>query len=220
MFERTLTLLLSGEFVCAVRYPDAWCFLEDEAQRREAEQFLGKLGRGLARTRQGGAWFAAYTQIGTEERRLIRDGFAEIKHNLRFLVGFFVHVMQALRQDQFLSPGSLIESHRLMAVIDGNPSLRGELLALSSLGKGPAGDGGLRPTLERLLKRLTDDGYLVLANPEREIYEVTGKIEYLQEVVDFLMTHQSIPDEVPEGDGANDAGGDWPDGVGSQGSLL
>ncbi len=128
----------------------------------------------------------------------MREGFADIKHNLRLLVGFFVHVMQALRQDQFLAPGSIIEANRLMAAIDENPNLRSELQALAGLGKGPTGDGTLRGTLERLLKKLRDDGYLVLANPEREIYEVTGKIEYLQEVVDFLMAHQSIPDEVEE----------------------
>ena len=198
MFEQTLTLLLAGEFICSIRYPDAWRFLEDEGQRREVDAFLGKLGRRLARTRQGGSWFAAYKQVGAEERRAMRDGFAEIKHNLRLLVGFFVHVMQALRQDQFLAPGSLIEANRLMAAIDQNPNLRSELQALAGLGKGPTGDGTLRGTLERLLKKLRDEGYLVLANPEREIYEVTGKIEYLQEVVDFLMTHQSIPDEVEE----------------------
>ncbi len=101
--------MLAGEFVCAVRYPDAWRFLEDEAQRQDAEAFLARLGRRLACTRQGGAWFAASAQVGAEERRAMREGFAEIKHNLRFLVGFFVHVMQALRQDQFLAPGSLIE---------------------------------------------------------------------------------------------------------------
>lgn len=198
MFETTVTLLLSGEFICSIRYPDAWRFLEDEAQRRDAEQFLARLGRRLARTRQGGAWFAAYQGIGSDERRAIREGFADIKHNLRLLVGFFVHVMQALRQEQFLAPGSIIESSRLMAAIDENPNLRVELQGLAGLGKGPGGDGTLRGTLERLLKRLRDDGYLVLANPEREIYEVTGKIEYLQEVVDFLMAHQSIPDEIEE----------------------
>jgi hypothetical protein len=79
MFEQTLTLLLAGEFICSIRYPDAWRFLEDEGQRREVDAFLGKLGRRLARTRQGGSWFAAYKQIGAEERRAMRDGFAEIK---------------------------------------------------------------------------------------------------------------------------------------------
>ncbi len=113
--------------------------------------------------------------------------------------------MQALRQDQFLAPGSIVEANRLMAAIDENPNLRSELQTLASLSKGQAGDGTLRATLERQLKRLRDDGYLVLANPEREIYEVTGKIEYLQEVVDFLMAHQSIPDEIEE-DAADEDG--------------
>jgi hypothetical protein len=208
MFEQTLTLLLAGEFICAVRYPDAWRFLDNEGQRHEVDAFLGKLSRRLARTRQGGAWFAAFIEIGTNERRAMRDGFADIKHNLRLLVGFFVHVMQALRQDQFLAPGSIIEANRLMAAIDQNPNLRSELQALAGLGKGPTGDGTLRGTLERLLKKLLEEGYLVLANPEREIYEVTGKIEYLQEVVDFLMAHQSIPDEIEEetdGDGLQES---------------
>jgi hypothetical protein len=198
MFEQTVTLLLSGEFICNVRYPDAWRFLEDESQRKDVDAYLGRLGRRLASTRQGGAWFAAYQQIGADERKAMRETFADIKHNLRLLVGFFVHVMQALRQDQFLAPGSIIEANRLMAAIDDNPNLRGELQTLAGLGKGPVGDGTLRGTLDRLLKKLRDDGYLTLANPEREIYEVTGKIEYLQEVVDFLMAHQSIPDEVEE----------------------
>jgi hypothetical protein len=198
MFEQTATLLLSGEFICNVRYPDAWRFLEDESQRKDVDAFLARLGRRLASTRQGGAWFAAYQQIGADERRAMREVFADIKHSLRLLVGFFVHVMQALRQDQFLAPGSIIEANRLMAAIDENPNLRAELQTLAGLGKGPTGDGTLRGTLERLLKKLRDDGYLTLANPEREIYEVTGKIEYLQEVVDFLMAHQSLRDEVEE----------------------
>lgn len=198
MFETTVTLLLSGEFICGIRYPEAWRFLADEAQRCDVEQFLARLGRRLASTRQGGAWFAAYQEIGSEERKAIREGFADIKHNLRFLVGFFVHVMQALRQEQCLAPGSIIESSRLMATIDENPNLRVELQTLAGLGKGQMGDGTLRGTLERLLKRLRDEGYLVLSNPEREIYEVTGKIEYLQDVVDFLVAHQSIPEEIEE----------------------
>ena len=50
MFQHTLTRLLSGEFICAVRYPDARRFLEDEAQRREAKALLARLGRRQALT--------------------------------------------------------------------------------------------------------------------------------------------------------------------------
>ncbi|MBK1654924.1 hypothetical protein [Allochromatium vinosum] len=206
MLETTLTLLLGGEFICAIRYPEAWRWLEDASHRREAEQVLAQLGRRLAYTRQGGAVFAAYREIGKAERGAIREELTTVRNALRLLVNFFVLVMQAQRQEHFLAPGSPIETNRLMAAIDENPSLRNELQTLAGLGKGPAGDGSLRTTLDRLLKRLRDDGYLMLANPEREIYVVTGKIEYLQAVVDFLNDHQGITDDPPE-EGAGDEGG-------------
>lgn len=197
MFEQAMTLLLSGQFVCTVSHPDAYRFLQDEANRKEVEAFLARLGRRLVATRHGSAWYVAFTHLDSEQRKGIREEYAEIKHNLRLVVGFFVHVMQALGREEFLAPGSVIETHRLIAAIDENPSLRNELQTLVNLGKASS-DGTLRTALERLLKKMRDEGYLVLANPEREIYEVTGKVEYLQEVVDFLMVHESVQEDVEE----------------------
>lgn len=43
----------------------------------------------------------------------------------------------------------------------------------------------------------------MLVNPEREIYRVTGKIEYIMEVIEFLMEHEAVSDveetEIPQG---------------------
>lgn len=197
MFEQAMTLLLSGQFVCAVSQPDAYRFLQDEANRKEVEAFLARLGRRLVATRHGGAWYVAFARLEPEQRKGIREEYAEIKHNLRLVVGFFIHVMQALGREAFLAPGSVIETHRLIAAIDENPNLRNELQTLVNLGKASS-DGTLRSALERLLKKMRDEGYLVLANPEREIYAVTGKVEYLQEVVDFLMVHESVQEDVEE----------------------
>ncbi len=204
MRETTLTLLLTGEFICDVRYPDAWRYLEQTSAREEVEHLLGCLGRRLTQTPQGGTWFAAYARIDKEERAAIREELVDIKHNLRFLVEFFVQAMQALQQDQFLAPGTLIETNRLLAAIDENPRLRNDILALAPPGKGPVGEGSARAALERLLKRLRDAGYLTLKNAERDIYAVTGKIEYLQSVVQFLMNHHGIPEELSEEDALMD----------------
>ena len=197
MFEQAMTLLLSGQFVCAISQPDAYRFLQEEANRKEVEAFLARLGRRLVSTKHGGAWYVAFARLDSEQRKGIREEYAEIKHTLRLVVGFFVHVMQALGREEILAPGSIIETHRLIAAIDENPSLRNELQTLVNLGKASS-DGTLRSALERLLKKMRDEGYLVLANPEREIYEVTGKVEYLQEVVDFLMVHESVQEDVEE----------------------
>jgi hypothetical protein len=208
MFERTLTLLLEGEFVCDVRYPESARFLADSAHRQAAEDYLGKLGRRLACTSGGEAWFAAYREIGTEERQKVRTSFNGIKQQLRPLVGFCVTVMQALNQNQALAPGDLIDVNRLMGVIAEHAGLRDEIQGLAGLGKGATGEGALREGLVRLLKKLRDDGYLILANPEREIYSVTGKIAYFYMVVDFLVDLDTISEEVEseeEADGAQGA---------------
>lgn len=196
MFDVAMSLLLSGEFVCEVRYPDAYRFLAADAHQKDANAYLARIGRTLATTEQGGAWYAAYDRVNQEEKRAIKEEFAQIKQKIRFLVEFFVKSMRATNQEVFYSRGDKIEAHALMAAIDGNPGMRAEFQALGVVGRGGATDGKLKSSLDRQLNFLVDAGYLVVSNAEREIYQVTGKIEYLTEIVQFLMTTDNIPEDM------------------------
>ncbi|AUT64867.1 hypothetical protein C2L65_35175 [Paraburkholderia terrae] len=191
-----MSLLLSGEFVCEVRYPDAFRFLAADAHQKDANAYLARIGRTLAMTELGGAWYAAYDRINQEEKRAIKDEFTQIKQRIRFLVEFFVKAMRATNQEVFYSRGDKIEAHALMAAIDGNPGLRAEFQAMGTVGRGGATDGKMKSSLDRQLALLVDTGYLVVSNAEREIYQVTGKIEYLTEIVQFLMTTDNIPEDM------------------------
>jgi hypothetical protein len=196
MFDVAMSLLLSGEFVCEVRYPDAFRFLAADAHQKDANAYLARIGRTLAMTELGGAWYAAYDRINQEEKRAIKDEFTQIKQRIRFLVEFFVKVMRATNQEVFYSRGDKIEAHALMAAIDGNPGLRAEFQTMGTVGRGGATDGKMKSSLDRQLALLVDTGYLVVSNAEREIYQVTGKIEYLTEIVQFLMTTDNIPEDM------------------------
>ncbi|WP_156132329.1 hypothetical protein [Paraburkholderia terrae] len=196
MFDVAMSLLLSGEFVCEVRYPDAFRFLAADAHQKDANAYLARIGRTLAMTELGGAWYAAYDRINQEEKRAIKDEFTQIKQRIRFLVEFFVKAMRATNQEVFYSRGDKIEAHALMAAIDGNPGLRAEFQAMGTVGRGGATDGKMKSSLDRQLALLVDTGYLVVSNAEREIYQVTGKIEYLTEIVQFLMTTDNIPEDM------------------------
>ena len=198
MFDQAMPLLLSGEFICDVRYPDAYRFLTIESNQKDINAYLARIGRTLVITEQSGAWYAAYERIGPDEKRAIKDEFARIKLKIRFLVDFFVKAMRASGLEVFYSRGDKIEAHALMAAIDGNPGLRAEFQAMGNVGRGGGADGKLRGTLDRQLRLLVDDGYLICVNSEREIYQVTGKIEYLTEIVQFLMTAESIGDDIEE----------------------
>lgn len=198
MFEQAMSLLLSGEFVCEVRYSEAYRFLAVESNQKDANAYLTRIGRTLAVTEQGGAWYVAYDRIGQDEKRAIKEEFLRIKQKIRFLVEFFVKAMRASERELFYSRGDKIEAHALMAAIDGNPGLRAEFQALGNVGRGGATDGKMKGSLDRQLRMLVDEGYLIVANAEREIYQVTGKIEYLTEIVQFLMTTDNIAYDIEE----------------------
>jgi len=58
-----------------------------------------------------------------------------------------------------------------------------------------------RKLLDNIFKLLVNDGYLKLANPERAIYQVTSKIEYLLDVIKFIHETDEtlkVGDEQPE----------------------
>jgi hypothetical protein len=198
MFEQAMSLLLSGAFICEVRYPDAYRFLAIESNQKDANAYLTRIGRTLVMTEQSGAWYTAFERIGPDEKRAIKDEFTRIKLKVRFLVDFFVKTMRASGLEVFYSRGDKIEAHALMAAIDGNPGLRAEFQALGNVGRGGATDGKLKGGLDRQLKLLVDDGFLIRVNAEREIYQVTGKIEYLTEIVQFLMAAENIGDDIED----------------------
>lgn len=197
MFERVVQSLLSGEFVCPVANHDGYVFLGDASNHQEVNDYLAKIGLHLAKTRHGGAYFAAHNTSGGPERKAAKEVFTEIKHTLRPIASFLDMVMRAMQSDDLLVVGAPIEANKLMGVIDANPGFRNDLQALAIQLKVPA-DGTDRTRLERVLRGFRDKGYLLLSNPEREIYQVTGKIEFILEIIEFLMEHDSIADQQDE----------------------
>ena len=111
--------------------------------------------------------------------------------------------MRVMQNDNLLIVGTPIEVNKLMAAIDSNPSFRSDLQTLAIQLK-VSGDGTDRNRLEKVLRVFREKGYLMLSNPEREIYQITGKIEFIQEVIEFLMEHDAIggmEDEAPSPQG-------------------
>lgn len=103
--------------------------------------------------------------------------------------------------------GSTLESSAIMAQIDQDAGLRNELQTVATHFKSISSDGSHRSMFEKVLKRMKDTGYLCLLNPERGLYQVTAKIEYLLEVVTYLQendeTMKGTLDEDAEGETAS-----------------
>lgn len=187
MFEQTVTLLLTGEFVCHVSHPEEFRFIEDDAHRQEIDQFVGKIGRRLAATSHRSGFYLAYARCGESEREAIRTYFSMVKADLAPVVGFLHAVMRATGQEDLLMHGATLETSTIMAQIDQDPGLRNELQTVASLFKSTTADGSHRSMFDRVLREMRKGGYLCLVNTERGLYQVTSKVEYLLEVVAFLQ---------------------------------
>lgn len=197
MFSQVVQSLYAGEFICQVKDHSSFSYLNDPKNQAEVNAHLGRTGLYIAVTRQGGAFFVAHHVDGGVDRKAAKEVFTEIKQSLRPVASFLEMLMRVMQNDNILMVGTSIEVNKLMGAIDANPTYRTDLQMLASQLKIQA-DGTDRNRLEKVLKVFRDKGYLLLANPEREIYQVTGKIEFFHQAVEFLMEHDGIgEDETP-----------------------
>jgi DNA-directed RNA polymerase specialized sigma54-like protein len=111
------------------------------------------------------------------------------------LISFLDLVMRTARDDNAISPGEKVETNKMMNIIAQNPSLTEALRMVANQTKSIAVDGSDRQRLERILKKFKNEGYLEEVNKEEEIFQFTGKVEYVQEVIGFLMQHDQISQE-------------------------
>ena len=190
MFKQVISLLLSGEFICPFTHQDAYTYLGQPNHQTDINAWIEKMDLKLATTRHEAAFFCTTVNPDSDDKKAIRENFRQIKQTLRPLVSFLELLMRITQRDDILSAGTLLEANVIMHTIDTNPSLRNELQSLCNLTNITAESD--RKRLDKLLKYIEKEGYLVLVNSEREIYRMTGKIDYLMEVIAFLMEHETI----------------------------
>jgi hypothetical protein len=187
MFERTVFLLLQGEFICQVSHPDEFGFLENEASFEEVSRYLARLDRKIARTPHSAGFYLAFSHVGESERDAIKAHFQDFKGTIGPVVLFFQMVMRATGREDLLMPGAILESNVIMSKIDQDPGLRNELQNVALVSRATGADGAYRTMFDKLLTRLRTGGYLTVANSERGLYQVTSKLEYVLDVVRFLQ---------------------------------
>lgn len=204
MFETLIIKLLEGQFICNASYPDLFEYLKNEDVRREVDGYLSRIGRRLASTQNTQAYYTAHALVGPQERTEIRSLFREIKHDLKPVLGFLNLTMQATNADKTLYAGDVIDFPTVLMRISENPHLGEALRGFASLGKEYASsDSSQRAMLDKVLQQMTKAGYLI-PDRERDRFQVTGKIDYFYEVMDFLAENeeniQDDTDKEPEGE--------------------
>lgn len=192
-FARVATALMEGGFICQITDYEGHQFLANSVNQGDVDQYLRRIDLRLTTTRDGGAFFAAHADIDVEGKKDAKKRFTEVKNVLRPMVSFLELVMRITGDDESVAAGQILNLNQMMARISENPSLylqlRQTTIDINTK------DGSDRERLNKIVKRFQNEGYLLLVNPESEIYMFTGRIEWLMEAIEYLMLHDEISEE-------------------------
>lgn len=200
MFEDIVTRLIGGHFICQVSDPAGYQFITNQelvngrTRAEDIDLFLSRIGMKLSVTQSGAAYYVSYRDIEDKGRKSAKALFSDLKNNLRLLVEFFKLIMDATGNDYAVMPGQKIDLNKLSAIVSQNQSLVEALRKVALQCKGVGGDTD-RSRLDRIVKKLKQDGYLSEINKEQDLYQFTGKIEYFNDAMMFLTLHDDISEE-------------------------
>ncbi|MFG6668552.1 hypothetical protein ACGK9R_15795 [Halomonas sp. HNIBRBA4712] len=188
-----LERLLAGEFVCAVSDEAAFKRLQDDALREAFDAYLRPLNRRLATNDDQSVYFLAWRQLDDAAREQLTRQLSDTVHSLLPLLEWLQLVQEALGRDSVPAPGDVLKPGELQAKSEDNPSLRERIERVAGDSFFGSQSDQLDAQLKQVFKRLKEHGYLLQPHAERQVYLVTGKVEYLLDIVRFIRDEERLP---------------------------
>jgi hypothetical protein len=214
--ESALKRLAQGCVICTVRFPEEFEALQDPDGRKKAEEWLEAIGYRLARLHDEGAFFMAHAVATTEMRSRFREELKNVRSKLEPLVGFMETVRQAQGRNPQIHAGDIFWESEISEAVRNSSLLDRRLADMRDINNARITDSSI-DRVRRMLAQLESEGYLVETNPTNKGYQVTGKIDYLYQLIAFIaentphLSEDAVNDQVDaqirlDGDAA--AGGD------------
>ncbi len=194
-----LERLLAGEFICAVSDESAFRHLQEEATRERIDAYLRPLNRRLASNADGSVHFLAWRALNERAREQLSRQLADTVGSLLPLLEWLQLVQEALGRDGLAAPGDVLKPADFSSRCEDNQGLRERLERLATDPFFGSQSDQLDAQLKQVFKRLREHGYLVQPHTDRQYFVVTGKIDYLIELVRFIRDEESLPvdDQAP-----------------------
>jgi len=189
---RILESLLSGKFICQISDEEGWRYLKTTGNADKIETQLSLLNRTLATAAESDVFYAAYQTLGDTERKVLSSQFQEVSSHLLPLVEWLLLVQQASGNDVPVSQGSTIRLTELQGTIEDTPAFSEQLAKISHYRLFGSTSSSVDGQIKQVFKRLTDLGYVIKPNQDKQIFVATGKIEYLFDVIKFIDETEAL----------------------------
>ena len=193
-----LERLLAGDFICQVSDEDAFRHLSAEQTQQEINHYLRPLNRRLVSNDDNSVYFLAYHELNKAAREQLSGQFALTVQSLLPLLEWLQLVQETLGRDSALTAGDTIKLQEFVLRTEDNQSLRQRLNQLASDRFFNSQSDALDNQVKLIFRRLKEHGYLLQPHQDRQYYIVTGKIDYLIDIIRFIRDEEHLPvDDTP-----------------------
>ncbi|PYE34488.1 hypothetical protein DFP83_102233 [Idiomarina fontislapidosi] len=191
--------LLNGEFICAQRFPEYHQQLQDEALKSQINDYLRPLNRTVSEVADGSVFFLSYQRLDKQGREHLRQQFTQTLATLMPLLEWLTLIQEALGHDSTLVPGDTVKLPEWVMACEDNPSLKQRLAHLAKDRFFNSQAETVDAQIKQIAKRLVEHGYLMQPHHDRPYFIVTGKVDYLIDVIRFIRDEENLPvEENPE----------------------
>jgi hypothetical protein len=190
-----LERLLAGDFICQISDEDGFRHLSSEQTQQEINHYLRPLNRRLVSNDDNSVYFLGYHELNKAAREQLSSQFALTVQSLLPLLEWLQLVQETLGRDSALTAGDTIKLQEFVLRTEDNQSLRQRLNQLAADRFFNSQSDALDNQVKLIFRRLKEHGYLLQPHHDRQYYIVTGKIDYLIDVIRFIRDEEHLPVE-------------------------
>jgi len=190
--ESALKHLCEGCFICEMRYPDEYEALLDPEGRKRADEWLSMIGYRLARLTDEGAFFMAHAVVTNDMRARFREEMKNVRTKLEPMVTFLETIRQAQGRNPQIHSGDMLWESEISEAVRGSSLLERRLTEMRGDITGARISDSSIDRVRRVLAQMESEGYIVETNPASKGYKVTGKIDYLYQLIAFIAENTAL----------------------------
>lgn len=185
--------LLAGDFICEINDSDAHRRLSDDQLQEKLNHYLRPLNRRLAYNDEKSVYFLAYQELTQAARDHLSSQFALTVQSLLPLLEWMQLIQETLGRDTALTAGDTLQVQEFILRTEDNHGLRQRFNQLATDRFFNSKSEALDLQVKLVFNRLKEHGYLIQPHSDRQYYKITGKIDYLMDVIRFIRDEEQLP---------------------------
>jgi len=172
--------------------------VQDNEIQESVENILASLGRKLVQSESGNAFYAVNAELNPDTKKEAKEHFRFLVRDARYYLDILEYFAESCEQDIYIQAGDKIHFSDMARALTHSNSLQEKLKRLL----GNRADSDVSKMASRLLEDLVKSKLLILKDPQKLIYQFTGKLELIQQGLIFIVEQNRLgmeQDELVEG---------------------